>query len=124
MELHSTALTVKYTELCVKRLEASEAFHAPMVYSPLYQSNSRATGKALQLECVEDKHSLKLHASSVRGTKDANDNIAARVNGRAAGEPQWCLRLQNTGIRTQCDEIMKENQSTLKARFGLNRASC
>lgn len=104
---------MKYAELCVKQLEASEAFHAPMVYSPPYQSNSRATGKALQLECVEDKHSLKLHASSVRRTKDATDNIAARVNDRAAGEPQWCPRQQNTGIRTHCDKTMKENQSTL-----------
>lgn len=110
------ALAVKYTELRVKRLEAGlplKPSTLPWCIHLCTNQTPRATGKALQLECVGNKHTLKLHASSVRGTKDATDDVAAQVNYGAAGEPQWCPRQHDTGIRTQCDKTMKENRSTL-----------
>lgn len=75
MELHSIAMPVKCAEPLVKQLETGLPLKSPLLPQCIrfcIDQAPRATEKALQLECMENKHRLKVYARNVRRTKDTN----------------------------------------------------
>lgn len=75
MELHSTAMTVKHAEPRVRLLETGLPLKSFMLTGCIHfciEQTPRATEKALQLECMEDRQRLKVCARDTGRTKGTN----------------------------------------------------